>query len=207
MDIDRFRVRPDDRRAIKRHAPDFNGHFKDKDAAVDHVWKGLQRLEELQELLYAHDRYSLLLIFQGMDAAGKDHVIKHVMSGVDPQGVQVHSFKQPSAEELDHDFLWRTTKALPERGRIGIFNRSYYEEVLVVRVHPDAARHPEASGEMPHAAHLGRAVRGHQGLRAPSLEKRDDHPQVLPERVAGGAAPAVSGEDRRPGEELEVLER
>jgi PPK2 family polyphosphate:nucleotide phosphotransferase len=135
VDIDRFRVRPDDRRAIKRQAPDFDGHFKDKDAARDHLSKGLKRLEELQGRLYAHDRYALLLIFQGMDAAGKDHVIKHVMSGVDPQGTQVHSFKQPSAEELDHDFLWRTTKALPERGRIGIFNRSYYEEVLVVRVH------------------------------------------------------------------------
>jgi PPK2 family polyphosphate:nucleotide phosphotransferase len=136
MDIDRFRVRPGDRRAIKRQAPDFNGHFKNKDAALEHLRQGLKRLEELQELLYAHDRYALLLIFQGMDAAGKDHVIKHVMSGVDPQGTQVHSFKQPSVEELDHDFLWRTTKALPERGRIGIFNRSYYEEVLVVRVHP-----------------------------------------------------------------------
>jgi PPK2 family polyphosphate:nucleotide phosphotransferase len=135
MNIDRFRVRPQDRRAITRHAPDFTGPFKDRDEALDHRQKGLERLEELQGRLYARDRYALLLIFQGMDAAGKDHVIKHVMSGVDPQGVQVHSFKQPSAEELDHDFLWRTTKALPERGRIGIFNRSYYEEVLVVRVH------------------------------------------------------------------------
>jgi PPK2 family polyphosphate:nucleotide phosphotransferase len=135
MNIDRFRVRPGDRRAIKQHAPDFNGHFKNKEAALDHLMTGLKRLEELQELLYAHDRYALLLVFQGMDAAGKDSVIKHVMSGVNPQGTQVYSFKQPSAEELDHDFLWRTTKALPERGRIGIFNRSYYEEVLVVRVH------------------------------------------------------------------------
>jgi PPK2 family polyphosphate:nucleotide phosphotransferase len=136
MNIDRFRVRPDDRRAIKRHATDFTGPFKDKDEALDHRQKGLEKLADLQGRLYAHDRYALLLIFQGMDAAGKDHVIKHVMSGVNPQGTEVHSFKQPSAEELDHDFLWRTTKALPERGRIGIFNRSYYEEVLVVRVHP-----------------------------------------------------------------------
>ena len=94
-------------------------------------------LGKKQNLLYAHDRYSLLVIFQAMDAAGKDGVIKHVLSGVDPQGLQVFSFKQPSAEELDHDFLWRTTKCLPERGRIGVFNRSYYEEVLVVRVHPE----------------------------------------------------------------------
>ena len=102
-------------------------------ALTDHV----RRLSELQDLLYAFDRYALLLIFQAMDAAGKDGTIKHVMSGVNPQGCQVFSFKQPSAEELDHDFLWRTTCRLPERGRIGIFNRSYYEEVLVVRVHPE----------------------------------------------------------------------
>ena len=136
MNIDRFRVRPDDKRAIKRHAPDFTGPFKNKDEALGHRQMSLEHLEQQQDLLYAYDRYALLLIFQGMDAAGKDHVIKHVMSGVNPQGTQVHSFKQPSVEELDHDFFWRTTKALPERGRIGIFNRSYYEEVLVIRVHP-----------------------------------------------------------------------
>ena len=146
MNIDRFRVRPDDHKAIKRHPPDFTGPFKNKDDADGRRQKSLERLEKLQDLLYAYDRYALLLIFQGMDAAGKDHVIKHVMSGVNPQGTQVVSFKQPSAEELDHDFLWRTTKALPERGRIGIFNRSYYEEVLVVRVHKhllEAERLPE----------------------------------------------------------------
>src|SRR5262245_50820783 len=97
----------------------------------------LRKLRSLQSLLYAHDRYSVLLIFQALDAAGKDGTIKHVMSGVNPQGVQVFSFKHPSAEELDHDFLWRSARALPERGRIGIFNRSYYEEVLVVKVHPE----------------------------------------------------------------------
>ena len=115
---------------------------------VQPVYKSAQHYEELlrahvrelsekQQLLYAHDRYSVLLIFQAMDAAGKDGAIKHVMSGVNPQGCQVFSFKHPSATELDHDFLWRTTQALPERGRIGIFNRSYYEEVLIVRVHPE----------------------------------------------------------------------
>jgi PPK2 family polyphosphate:nucleotide phosphotransferase len=97
----------------------------------------VSELSEKQQLLYAYDRYAVLLIFQAMDAAGKDGAIKHVMSGVNPQGCQVFSFKHPSATELDHDFLWRTTQALPERGRIGIFNRSYYEEVLVVRVHPE----------------------------------------------------------------------
>ena len=108
----------------------------------------VDKLSSLQQLLYASDRYSLLLIFQAMDTAGKDGVIRHVMSGVNPQGTQVYSFKQPSASELDHDFLWRTTQCLPERGRIGVFNRSYYEEVLVVRVHPellDAQRLPKES--------------------------------------------------------------
>ncbi len=100
----------------------------------------VKQLSALQRMLYASDRYALLLIFQAMDAAGKDGAIRHVMSGVNPQGCQVFSFKQPSAEELDHDFLWRTTRRLPERGRIGIFNRSYYEEVLVVRVHPELLR-------------------------------------------------------------------
>lgn len=100
----------------------------------------VDELSSLQRLLYASDRYSLLLVFQAMDAAGKDGVIRHVMSGINPQGCQVFSFKHPSAEDLDHDFLWRTTQCLPERGRIGIFNRSYYEEVLIVRVHPEILR-------------------------------------------------------------------
>jgi PPK2 family polyphosphate:nucleotide phosphotransferase len=99
--------------------------------------EGLERLADLQERLYASDRWSVLIVLQAMDAAGKDSVIEHVMSGLNPQGVEVHSFKQPSAEELDHNFLWRAARHLPERGRIGIFNRSYYEEVLVVRVHPE----------------------------------------------------------------------
>jgi len=108
--------------------------FKDRAKAL--LLEGVEKMSALQERLYAQDRWSLLLIFQAMDAAGKDGAIEHVMSGVNPQGCQVHAFKAPSSEELDHDYLWRTSKALPERGRIGIFNRSYYEEVLVVRVHP-----------------------------------------------------------------------
>jgi PPK2 family polyphosphate:nucleotide phosphotransferase len=103
--------------------------------------RGVEKLGELQEKLYAQDRYALLLIFQAMDAAGKDGTIKHVMTGVNPQGCQVYSFKAPSAEELDHDYLWRTSRCLPERGRIGIFNRSYYEETLAVRVHPEYLAH------------------------------------------------------------------
>ena len=136
MNVDRFRVRPHDHAALARFRPDHTRPFIGKDDARPHLQNGLARLEQLQELLYAHDRYALLLVFQGMDAAGKDHVIKHVMSGVSPQGTEVHSFKEPSAEELEHDYLWRAATKLPARGRIGIFNRSYYEEVLVVRVHP-----------------------------------------------------------------------
>jgi PPK2 family polyphosphate:nucleotide phosphotransferase len=109
----------------------------DKPRAKDALRTGIMALSELQDMLYAQDRWALLLIFQAMDAAGKDGAIKHVMSGVNPQGCQVASFKGPSAEELDHDYLWRCNKHLPERGRIGIFNRSYYEEVLVVRVHEE----------------------------------------------------------------------
>jgi len=147
VDIDRFRVRPGDRAALSRHAPNETIHFDSKDAAAAHLRKGLDRLTALQELLYATHRHALLLIFQGMDGAGKDHVIKHVMSGVNPAGTEVHPFKQPSAEDLDHDYLWRAEKALPSRGRIGIFNRSYYEEVLVVRVHPRLV----GAEELPHA--------------------------------------------------------
>jgi PPK2 family polyphosphate:nucleotide phosphotransferase len=109
----------------------------DKDKGQDIIKANRDRLSDLQEKLYAQDRWSLLLIFQGMDAAGKDSAIKSVFDGVNPQGCEVHSFKQPSTEELDHDFMWRATCRLPERGRIGIFNRSYYEELLVVRVHPE----------------------------------------------------------------------
>jgi len=109
----------------------------DKGEAAKMLQRGNEWLAEEQEMLYAQDRWSVLLIFQAMDAAGKDGTIKHVMSGVNPQGCQVFSFKQPSSEDLDHDFMWRYAKSLPERGRIGIFNRSYYEEVLVVRVHPE----------------------------------------------------------------------
>ncbi len=108
-----------------------------KEEAQRDLEEGVARLSVLQDKLYAQDRWALLLIFQAMDAAGKDSTIKHVMSGVNPQGCEVHSFKGPSSEELNHDFLWRTTRCLPERGHIGIFNRSYYEEVLVVRVHPE----------------------------------------------------------------------
>jgi PPK2 family polyphosphate:nucleotide phosphotransferase len=121
---------------LKDVDPGDTGGLEDKEKAQKWLKKGVGTLAGLQEKLYAQDRWGLLLVFQAMDAAGKDGAIKHVMSGVNPQGVQVFSFKAPSNEELDHDFLWRSSKCLPERGRIGVFNRSYYEEVLVVRVHP-----------------------------------------------------------------------
>ena len=131
-----YRVDDGKKFRLKDHdASDSSG--LDKDKAEKALAKGVERLAGLQEKLYAQDKWAVLLIFQAMDAAGKDGAIKHVMSGINPQGCQVYSFKAPTSEELDHDFLWRTAKSLPERGRIGIFNRSYYEEVLVVRVHPE----------------------------------------------------------------------
>jgi PPK2 family polyphosphate:nucleotide phosphotransferase len=139
---------------LKDIAPDdTRGLDIDKDEARAMLAEGTTRLTKLQEMLYAQDRWAVLLIFQAMDAAGKDGVIKHVMSGINPQGCQVFSFKAPTTEELDHDFMWRTTCRLPERGRIGIFNRSYYEEVLVVRVHPEllaAERLPEPQASDKH---------------------------------------------------------
>ena len=132
-----FRVTDGKNFRLKKFDPRVTRGLPSKDRALMASQKALARLTELQDKLYADDRWALLLIFQAMDAAGKDSTIKHVMSGVNPLGCQVFSFKAPSAEDLDHDFLWRTTRCLPERGRIGIFNRSYYEEVLAVRVHPE----------------------------------------------------------------------
>lgn len=137
METNRFRVRPGRAVSLRRCDPADTGPYTSKQKAVKQLDADIARLVALQEQLYAQDRWSVLLIIQAMDAAGKDSAIKHVMSGLNPQGTQVFAFKRPSDEELDHDYLWRTTQALPERGRIGIFNRSYYEEVLVVRVHPE----------------------------------------------------------------------
>src|SRR5215467_5920304 len=135
--VARYRVTEGKKFRLKKFSPDDTHGLgaEDKPASKNLLAEGVGMLAELQDKLYAQDRKSLLLVFQAMDAAGKDGTIKHVMSGVNPAGVEVNSFKAPSAEELDHDFLWRCWRALPERGRIGLFNRSYYEEVLVVRVH------------------------------------------------------------------------
>lgn len=136
---------------LKDYDPQDTAHIQDKEHAEGLLKQGVERLAELQDKLYAHNHWSLLLIFQAMDAAGKDGAIKHVMSGINPQGCQVYSFKKPSDEDMDHDFLWRTNRCMPERGRIGIFNRSYYEEVLVVKVHPEYLRHqrlpPQLAGK------------------------------------------------------------
>ncbi len=141
-----FRVKEGDGFRLSTIDPDDTRGFKSKEQAATALADGVATLAGLQEKLYADNRWAVLLVFQAMDAAGKDSTIKHVMSGVNPLGCQVFSFKAPSPEELDHDFLWRTTRCLPERGRIGVFNRSYYEEVLAVRVHPeflDKQRLPE----------------------------------------------------------------
>src|SRR5262245_22957917 len=136
---DPFRVSDGKGFRLKNIDPGDTGDLKseDKPRAREALGIGVEALQELQDMLYAQDRWAVLLVFQAMDAAGKDGAIKHVMSGVNPQGCQVYSFKSPSSEELDHDYLWRCMRCLPNRGSIGIFNRSYYEETIVVRVHPE----------------------------------------------------------------------
>ncbi|MHC1738063.1 MAG: polyphosphate kinase 2 family protein [Ignavibacteriaceae bacterium] len=135
MKIDEFRVPFNKKISLSEFSTNTTAQIDIKKDAEKLLKKNIKKMAELQDKLYAHDKYGLLLMFQAMDAAGKDGGIKHVMSGLNPQGTQVYSFKQPSTEELDHDYLWRINKSLPERGRIGIFNRSYYEEVLVVRLY------------------------------------------------------------------------
>src|ERR1700730_9484403 len=135
-----FRVREGDEVNLRKWPTNVEPMYKSKEHYQKLLGEHVAQLSSLQQLLYASNRYAVLLIFPGMDAAGKDGAIKHVMSGVNPQGCQVFSFKHPSSTELQHDFLWRTTRDLPERGRIGIFNRSYYEEVLIVRVHREILR-------------------------------------------------------------------
>jgi PPK2 family polyphosphate:nucleotide phosphotransferase len=148
IDSNDFRVRPAEKVKLKDRPTSVKPVCESKKEYRKLLEAHVADLSSLQRLHYASNRYALLLIFQGMDAAGKDGAIRHVMSGVNPEGCQVSSFKQPSADELEHDFLWRTTRRLPERGQIGIFNRSYYEEVLVVRVHPEILRSQGLSEEL-----------------------------------------------------------
>jgi PPK2 family polyphosphate:nucleotide phosphotransferase len=154
MDVDKFRIKEGSNVDLKDHPTDFTDGFTDKDAAEDDLKNNIQRMQQLQDTLYAQNIYSLLIVIQAMDAAGKDSVIEHVMSGVNPQGCQVTSFKAPSSEEMDHDFLWRSQRALPRRGEIGIFNRSHYEEVLVVRVHPEILQAEQLPGDVKNSPDL-----------------------------------------------------
>jgi PPK2 family polyphosphate:nucleotide phosphotransferase len=145
-----YRVDHGKRFRLKDVDPDDRGDLTDEDKprAKEALAHGIEAMADLQDRLYAQDRWAVLLVFQAIDAAGKDSAIKHVMSGLNPQGCQVYSFKSPSSEDLDHDYLWRCVKALPERGRIGIFNRSYYEEVVVVRVHRELLDHQKVPPEL-----------------------------------------------------------
>jgi len=154
MNTDKFLIREGAKLDLKDHPTDFTGDYTDKKEAEKDLQENIAELRELQDVLYAEDRQSLLIIFQAMDAAGKDGAIEHVMSGVNPQGCHVVSFKQPSDEELSHDFLWRCAKNAPERGKIGIFNRSHYEEVLVVRVHPQILASQHLPDEIMNDKHI-----------------------------------------------------
>lgn len=140
INVEKFRVKPGQKLNLQKRATNVDPYYSSKKNYHKLLQKQVEELSDQQQMHYASDRYSVLLIFQAMDAAGKDGAIRHVMSGINPQGCQVFSFKHPSATDLDHDFLWRSNQCLPERGRIGIFNRSYYEEVLIVRVHPEILR-------------------------------------------------------------------
>jgi PPK2 family polyphosphate:nucleotide phosphotransferase len=145
---DPYRVNHGKKFQLKDFDPASTAHVHSKEHAQELLDKGLTEMSDLQDKLYAQDRWSVLIILQGMDAAGKDGLIKHVMSGVNPQGCQVYSFKQPSVEEMNHDYMWRSNRSLPQRGHIGIFNRSYYEELLVVRVHPDILKNERLPEEL-----------------------------------------------------------
>jgi Polyphosphate kinase 2 (PPK2) len=172
--------------------------------AKDAIARGIAELSEAQELLWATDRYALLVVLQAMDAAGKDSVIKHVMSGLNPQGVQVVSFRQPSSEELDHDFLWRISKALPERGRIGIFNRSHYEEVVALKVHPEWLEPqrlpPGDRGE----EFWQERYEDINAFERHLDRQRDEGREVLPARLEGGAEEALPRAPRRARQGVEV---
>jgi PPK2 family polyphosphate:nucleotide phosphotransferase len=137
MDIKNFSIPSDKTIRLKDFDPAFTDGFRNKEEAKEKLDNDIQEMAKLQDILYANSQYGILMVIQAMDAAGKDGIIKHVMSGINPQGCEVYSFKIPSTEELKHDYMWRCTQRIPEKGRIGIFNRSYYEEVLVVRVHPE----------------------------------------------------------------------
>ncbi len=197
----RFRIDKPDKFQLSKHDPaECCGLTVDKNEAQAMLADGIEHLAELQQRLYADDRWSVLIVLQAMDAAGKDGVIKHVMSGINPQGCEVHSFKQPSAEELQHDFLWRVALRLPTNGRIGIFNRSHYEEVLIVRVHKELLAQPETA-----ASSSSARTSGSSGSKTSARSNAISRAMVrvilkfLPQRLEGGAAPALPRSYRRAG--------
>ena len=189
---DPYRVNHGKKFRLKDFDPASTAHIHSKEHAQELLDRGIAEMRDLHDKLYAQDRWAVLIILQGMDAAGKDGLIKHVMSGVNPQGCQVYSFKQPSVEELNHDFMWRSNQRLPERGHIGIFNRSYYEEVLVVRVHPDILKNERVPEELMTKEHLAGAIRGHQKLRALSGAQRNGSTKILFEYFEERTEAAVS---------------
>ena len=204
--VKHFRIDdPDNFRLTSIDPTDTGGLDLDKDEAKAVLAGDLDRLSDLQERLYADNRWSLLIVLQAMDAAGKDGVIKHVMTGLNPQGCLVHSFKAPSPSELDHDFLWRAAQYLPARGDIGIFNRSHYEEVLVVRVHPELLERQRIPKELVGKDIWKERFKGIRGVRAPYRAQRHDHAEVLPARLQGGAAASLPCSAGTAGETLEVL--
>jgi len=203
--IKKFRIdHPDRFRLSDFDCADTCGLDIEKAEAKAMLADGVERLARLQEKLLRAEPLAVLRCFRRWMRAGKDGAIKHVMSGVNPQGCQVHSFKAPSAEELDHDFLWRIGKALPERGRIGIFNRSHYEEVLVARVPRRDPRPPAASAPGPDQGHLAGALQVDPQFRKSSCAQRHAGAQVLPACLEGGAAQALPGTARRARQTLEV---
>jgi polyphosphate kinase 2 (PPK2 family) len=177
----------------------------DKPRAKEALANGVLALADLQDKLYAQDKWAVLLIFQAMDAAGKDGAIKHVMSGVNPQGCQVFSFKSPSAEDLDHDYLWRCMKCLPNRGHIGIFNRSYYEEVLVVRVHPEFLAKQKLPPKLVGKEIWSERFRRHPQFRTISGAERRRCAEILSPCLEERTETALPGANRGHPEELEVL--
>ena len=186
----KFRVREGEKVKLKRWPSKIKPFYKSREHYQKILAEHVAELSRQQNLLYAQNQYALLLIFQAMDAAGKDGAIKHVMSGINPQGCEVFSFKHPSAEELEHDFLWRTTRRLPERGRIGIFNRSYYEEVLIVRVHPEILRAQQIPEELLDEKTIWeKSVSLHSGSGETSASQRHVRHQIFPAPVQGRTAP------------------
>jgi polyphosphate kinase 2 (PPK2 family) len=197
-----FRVDNGKHFRLKDVDPADTGHWHSKDHAEEALVQRIGRTSELQDKLYAQDNWALLLIFQAMDAAGKDGAIKHVMSGVNPQGCQVYSFKAPSEVELQHDFLWRTTRDLPERGHIGIFNRSYYEEVLIVRVHPGILKSQKTP---PKLVDKNIWDERFEDIRGFERHMARSGTVILFAFIQEGTEEALSGAPGRAGEELEVL--